>query len=184
MVVDVENVYITMQKEEDPDTKRVYMYVFRLLRRGIVELAKPVVEGPLGKPPFETPTIAQIVSNFLYYKFANGAQQEWQTMHELAKIFVHCVNNWSHDGPRQKRQTSASPEAFSAYKINFTRWLIFCHIPVTCESLAKYEPCAIFGRTLLRTVFKNIHRQLLDKVNCDYYKTSEARANLMAQFPV
>lgn len=73
MVVDVENIYMSMQKEEDPDTKRVYIYLFKLLRKCIVTMTKPAIEGPLGQPPFESPSIAQAVSNFLLYKFGNSS---------------------------------------------------------------------------------------------------------------
>lgn len=75
MVVDVENIYMSMQKEEDPDTKRVYFYLFKLLRKCIVTMTKPIIEGPLGQPPFERPSIAKGVTNFVLYKFGHLAQR-------------------------------------------------------------------------------------------------------------
>lgn len=75
MVVDVENIYMSMQKEEDPDTKRVYFYLFKLLRKCIVTMTKPTIEGPLGQPPFERPSIAKAVTNFVLYKFGHLAQR-------------------------------------------------------------------------------------------------------------
>ena len=49
IVVDVENLFMCVHKEEDPDTKQVYFYLFKLLRRSILQMTKPQVEGPLGK---------------------------------------------------------------------------------------------------------------------------------------
>ena len=64
IVVDVENLFMCVHKEEDPVTKQVYFYLFKLLRKSILQLSKPTVEGPLGIPPFEKPSIAKCVTNF------------------------------------------------------------------------------------------------------------------------
>ena len=49
-----------VHKEEDADTKQVYFYLFRLLRKGILQMANVTVEGPLGTPPFEKPSIGKV----------------------------------------------------------------------------------------------------------------------------
>lgn len=89
MVVDVENIFMSMNKELDSDTKRVYFYLFKvcptmilyalakffnplqLLRKNILTNQKPIIEGPLGQPPFEKPSIARGVTNFVLLKFGN-----------------------------------------------------------------------------------------------------------------
>lgn len=60
MVVDVENLFMCVQKEPDADNKQVYFYLFKLLRKCILQMTKPSVEGPLGKPPFEKPNIEKV----------------------------------------------------------------------------------------------------------------------------
>lgn len=95
MVVDVENLFMSVHKEEDTDTKQVYFYLFKvsfcgvkmvkflcvlgisfselsvnpvshhssslqLLRKCILQMTRPVVEGSLGSPPFEKPNIEQV----------------------------------------------------------------------------------------------------------------------------
>lgn len=60
MVVDVENLFMSVHKEEDTDTKQVYFYLFKLLRKCILQMSRPVVEGSLGSPPFEKPNIEQV----------------------------------------------------------------------------------------------------------------------------
>lgn len=63
IVVDLENLFIVVNAEEDPDTKQVYYYLFKLLRKSIVMLSKPIVEGPLGQPPFEEINITKVRSS-------------------------------------------------------------------------------------------------------------------------
>ncbi|KAJ8980630.1 hypothetical protein NQ317_011706 [Molorchus minor] len=55
MVVDVDNMYVAINREENPETKKVYLYLFKLLRKCVLTLDTPIVEGPLGQPPFEKP---------------------------------------------------------------------------------------------------------------------------------
>lgn len=43
-----------------------------MLRKSIVEMKDPVVEGPLGRPPFESPTIAKAISNFVLARFSSS----------------------------------------------------------------------------------------------------------------
>lgn len=61
MVVDVENLFMCVHKETDNDNKQVYFYLFKLLRKSILQMTKPSVEGPLGKPPFEAPSIEKVI---------------------------------------------------------------------------------------------------------------------------
>ena len=65
MVVDVENLFMCVQKEVDADNKQVYFYLFKLLRKCILQMTKPSVEGPLGKPPFEKPSIEKVRCSFI-----------------------------------------------------------------------------------------------------------------------
>lgn len=90
--MDVENIYMSMQKEEDPDTKRVYFYLFKLLRKCIVTMTKPTIEGPLGQPPFERPSIAKAVTNFVLYKFGHLAQRVCNFLLLHYNIYMHKLN--------------------------------------------------------------------------------------------
>lgn len=183
IVVDVENLFMCVHKEEDPETKQVYFYLFKLLRKSIINMTKPAVEGPLGNPPFEKPSIAKGVTNFVLFKFGHLVQKEWQTMYDLAKIFLHCLNHWKLETPSARRQHASTEEA-SAYKINYTRWLCYCHVPAFCDSLPHYETTHIFGRTLLRSVFQTMRRQLLDKFRAEKDKMPpEKRSLVLTHFP-
>lgn len=116
IVVDVENLFMCVHKEEDTDTKQVYFYLFKLLRKSILQLTKPVVEGVIGNPPFEKPNIAKGVTNFVLYKFSLLPQNDWQTMYDLAKMFLHCLNHWKLETPTARKQVMTTDDV-SAYKV-------------------------------------------------------------------
>ncbi|KAJ8301572.1 hypothetical protein KUTeg_020559 [Tegillarca granosa] len=122
IVVDVENLFMCVHKEEDAETKQVYFYLFKLLRKCILNMSNPTIEGPLGNPPFEKPSIAKGVTNFVVYKFGHLAQREWQTMYDLAKMFLHCLNHWKLETPTSRTQ-HAGTEDMAVYKVNYTRFL-------------------------------------------------------------
>ncbi|XP_069141489.1 histone acetyltransferase KAT2A-like isoform X2 [Argopecten irradians] len=183
IVVDVENLFMCVHKEEDAETKQVYFYLFKLLRKCILNMSQPTIEGPLGSPPFEKPSIAKGVTNFVVYKFGHLAQREWQTMYDLAKMFLHCLNHWKLETPTSRTQ-HAGTEDMAVYKVNYTRWLCYCHVPAFCDSLTRYETTLIFGRTLLRSVFQTMRRQLLDKFRAEKEKMPpEKRTLVLTHFP-
>ncbi|XP_076059998.1 gcn5 acetyltransferase [Oratosquilla oratoria] len=183
IVVDVENLFICVHREEDTDTKQVYNYLFKLLRKCILQVGKPTVEGPLGNPPFEKPSIAKGVTNFVLHKFNTLQPKDLQMMSDLAKMFLHCLNHWRLETPSARR-THASPEESSAYKVNYTRWLCFSYVPQLCDSLPHHETTAVFGRTFLRAVFHTLRKQLLDKFRAEKDKMPpEKRLLLLNQFP-
>ncbi|XP_026318104.1 histone acetyltransferase KAT2A isoform X2 [Hyposmocoma kahamanoa] len=183
-VVDVENIFMSMHREDDHDTKRVYYYLFKLLRKCILTRTQPRIEGPLGQPPFERPSIAKAITNFVLYKFNTLPQREWQTMYDLAKMFLHCFNHWNFEAPNVRKLQVSNPEDISAYQINYTRWLVFCHVPAFCDSLPHYETSLVFGRTLLRAVFKSVCRQLMDKCHSERDRMPpEKRVLVLTHFP-
>lgn len=181
-VVDLEYIFMILNNEQDVDTKQVYFYIFKLLRKSICLLSRPIVEGPLGQPPFEQPSITQAVTNFVVHKFGDNPK-EWQIMYDLAKMFIHALNHWKLETPSVRRQ-HAPNEDVSIYKINYTRWVCYCHIPSFCNSLAHYETTQIFGRTLLRSVFHVMRTALLDRIRNDKERMSpEKAAIVLANFP-
>ncbi|KAG8566024.1 hypothetical protein GDO81_013065 [Engystomops pustulosus] len=183
MVVDVENLFMSVHKEEDTDTKQVYFYLFKLLRKCILQMNRPVVEGSLGSPPFEKPNIEQGVLNFVQYKFSHLQPKERQTMYELSKMFLLCLNYWKLETPSQFRQRSQS-EDVATYKVNYTRWLCYCHVPQSCDSLPRYETTHVFGRSLLRSIFTVTRRQLLEKFRVEKDKlVPEKRTLILTHFP-
>ncbi|NXU82273.1 KAT2A acetyltransferase, partial [Xiphorhynchus elegans] len=183
MVVDVENLFMSVHKEEDTDTKQVYFYLFKLLRKCILQMSQPVVEGTLGSPPFEKPNIEQGVLNFVQYKFSHLPPKERQTMYELSKMFLLCLNYWKLETPSQFRQRSQNDDV-ATYKVNYTRWLCYCHVPQSCDSLPRYETTHVFGRSLLKSIFTVTRRQLLEKFRVEKDKlVPEKRTLILTHFP-
>ncbi|XP_069504973.1 histone acetyltransferase KAT2B isoform X2 [Ambystoma mexicanum] len=183
IVLDVEYLYTCVHKEEDADTKQVYFYLFKLLRKCILQMGKPVVEGALESPPFEKPSIEQGVNNFVQYKFSHLPSKERQTINELAKMFLNSINYWHLETPSQRRLRSPADD-ISSYKVNYTRWLCYCNVPQFCDSLPRHETTQVFGRTLLRTIFTVMRRQLLEQARQEKDKLSpEKRTLILTHFP-
>ncbi|XP_035561106.1 histone acetyltransferase KAT2B isoform X3 [Canis lupus baileyi] len=243
IVLDVEYLFTCVHKEEDADTKQVYFYLFKLLRKSILQRGKPVVEGSLEKkPPFEKPSIEQPievkgiqehcdkhcksskkhkkemrlciqkltscyivipgktlvylrnllthidffcegVNNFVQYKFSHLPSKERQTIVELAKMFLNRINYWHLEAPSQRRLRSPNDD-ISGYKENYTRWLCYCNVPQFCDSLPRYETTQVFGRTLLRSVFTVMRRQLLEQARQEKDKLPlEKRTLILTHFP-
>uniref|UniRef100_A0A671QVV3 histone acetyltransferase n=1 Tax=Sinocyclocheilus anshuiensis TaxID=1608454 RepID=A0A671QVV3_9TELE len=153
MVVDVENLFMSVHKEEDTDTKQVYFYLFK----GVL--------------------------NFVQYKFSHLAPKERQTMYELSKMFLLCLNYWKLETPSQFRQRAQKEDA-AAYKVDYTRWLCYCHVPQSNDSLPRYETCQVFGRSLLKSIFTVTRRQLLEKFRVEKDKLPpEKRTLILTHFP-
>lgn len=45
----------------------IFVFVFQLLRKYILQMGKPIVEGSLGSPPFEKPNIEQVCILSLFF---------------------------------------------------------------------------------------------------------------------
>ncbi|KAM4802720.1 LOW QUALITY PROTEIN: histone acetyltransferase KAT2B-like [Urocitellus parryii] len=183
IVLDVEYLFTFVHKEEDADTKQVYFYLFKLLRKSILQRGKPVVEGSLEKkPPFEKPSIEQGVNNFVQYKFSHLPSKERQTIVELAKMFLNRINYWHLEAPSQRRLRSPNDD-ISGYKENYTRWLCYCNVPQFCDSLPRYETTQVFGRTLLRSVFTVMRQQLLEQARQEKDKLPLEKTLILTHFP-
>lgn len=180
-IVDVENLYMSIMREEDKDTKKVYCYLFRLLRQCILARSQPVIRGPLGEPPFEHPSISKAVTNFVIHKYSHLSQAEFMTMTEVAKTFLHCLNHWNFETPSVRNDLSY--EDASAYKINYTRWLMFCHVPAFCSSLKHFDTSLVFGRSMLKAVYQYISQQLLTKCKTEKERMPPEKRSVLAQLP-
>ncbi|XP_055081372.1 histone acetyltransferase KAT2B isoform X1 [Periophthalmus magnuspinnatus] len=182
IVMDVEYLYTCVHKEEDADTKQVYFSLFKLLRKSILLMGKPMLEAQ-ESPPFERPSIEQGVNNFVQYKFSHLPSKEHQTIMELAKMFLNQINYWQLETPSQRRQRVPNDDA-AGYKANYTRWLCYCNVPQFCDSLPRYETTQIFGRTLLRSVFTVMRKQLLEQARQEKDKLPpEKRTLILTHFP-
>ena len=79
---------------------------------------------------------SQGVTNFVLYKFGHLAQKEWQTMYDLAKMFLHCLNHWKLETPAIQKQHS---DDVTIFKVNYTRsasilssWAVGRSLSVRC----------------------------------------------------
>lgn len=184
MVVDIDNLGTEMSREENQDTKKVYTYLFHVLRNCILTFNTPIVQSSLGQPPFEKPSIEHAISNLLTYKFSHLAQQEWKAVSEVKRILLHCLNTWALPNPSNQKHI-VSPEEATIYKMEHMRWLVFCNAPTFCDSFQHYDTTAVFGRTLLRAIFKYMRKQIMDQFNRERDKMpQERRVMMLTHFPL
>ncbi|EDW70511.1 histone acetyltransferase KAT2A [Drosophila virilis] len=183
-IIDMENLFMSMQRVEDEDTKKVYLYLFRLLRQCVLTRQQAVIRGPLGDPPFESPCISKAVLSLVFYKYNHLNPTELQTMTEVAKTFLNFLNHYNFESPSVRRSDATlTHEDASTYKINYTRWLVFCHVPAFCNSLRQFETSLVFGRTLLRTVFQYMSQQLKKKCISERDRFPEDKRSIITQMP-
>lgn len=97
----------------------IYFFTFQVLRNSVLNLESPVIEGPLGQPPFEKPSIHKAINNFMY-RFAHLSAEEWKTMHELAQLFLHCLNTWDFPAPSSQKHLT-TPDETAVYRVAYTR---------------------------------------------------------------
>lgn len=181
-IIDVENLFMSLQREEDQDTKKVYYYLFRLLRQCIISRTQPFIRGPLGDPPFEVPSIAKAVTNFVFFKYGHLNPAELQSMMDVAKTFLHCLNNWKFEAPSVRGKDLSNEDA-SNYKINYTRWLVFCHVPAFCNSLKHYDTTHVFGRTMLKACYQFVYQQLMAKCKAERERMPMEKRPVLSQLP-
>lgn len=180
---DADNIYFNLQSEKDIETRRVYYHLYKALRRSMWSGAKPVIESPLKQPPFETPSIAKAVTNFVLYKFSHLPPREWKVMCDMAKMFLHCLTYWNFETP-STRGTIVSAEEAAIYKFTYIHWLAFCHVPAFYDSLTHYNTPAVFGKQMLRAIFKPFCRQVMDKMYNERDKMSPSkRIMVLTHFP-
>lgn len=156
----------------------------KLLRHCILTKSQStvIVQGPVGDPPFEMPDIQKIVSNFLFLKYGHlreTSKLDFQIYTELAKNLLHCINCWDFEAPRDRKDGSTNPQSIeeaSSYKINYTRWLIFCWVPAFCSSLRQFKTSNIFGKTFLKAIYSFVANLMLSK-----YHTDKDREKLPAE---
>lgn len=116
------------------------------------------------------------------YRYQHLSQPEFQTMTEVAKTFLHCLNYWNFEPPSVRCQALTNEDA-SSYKINYTRWLMFCHVPAFCNSLRHFETTVVFGRTLLKAVYQYVCQQLLTKCRAEKDRMPVERRAMLSQLP-
>lgn len=147
--------------------------------------------------------------NFVQYKFSHLAPKERQTMFELSKMFLLCLNYWKLETPTQYRQRTQKDDG-TAYKVDYTRcvdvllslnagtclmlisvfkiavfilmtprWLCYCHVPQSNDSLPRYETTHVFGRSLLKSIFTVTRRQLLEKFRVEKDKLLPEKRTLI-----
>lgn len=152
-----------------------------MLRHSIQARVQPIIKGPLGYPPFETPNISKATMNFIGHKYNHLSQSEIKTMADVAKSFLRFINHWAFQPPSHRR--ALTQDDASTYKINYTRWMMFCHVPAFCSSLPYFDAAMAFGRTMLKAIYPFILQELLKKCKEEKEKISPETRPVLELMP-
>ncbi|CAG0880499.1 unnamed protein product [Cyprideis torosa] len=185
MNVDLENLQPVVVREYDEEVKKIYFYLYKLLRTSIRNQTTPSLGPPVSNPPYEKPCIAQAVVTFVYRKFGNLQNKEAKLMYDIAKMFLNCVNRYKLEPPSARRKNmQLNPEDDTNYRVAYTRWVCSAYIPEICRTFPYTAVSLSFGKTYLKTIFRSLKRQMMDKFHQDKEKmTEEKRAVALYHFP-
>lgn len=118
----------------------------------------------------------------IVHRYHHVSQAEQQTITEVAKTFLTCINHWNFEAP-SLRARDLSLEDASTYKINYTRWLVFCHVPAFCSTLKHYDTTLVFGRTMLKSVYQYVFQQVLAKCVTEKDRMPPEKRQLLVHLP-
>lgn len=97
IIVDAEVLYTSLGLQKDKSIKKIYSFLFTFLHSCVSERKPAIIQGPLGDPPFEKPSIQKIIKNFVvmkYDKLRENNEAEFKVITEVARTFLNCYNNW------------------------------------------------------------------------------------------
>ena len=95
IIVDAEVLYTSLGLQKDKFIKKIYSFLFRLLHSCVTERKPAIIQGPLGDPPFEKPSIQKIIKNFVvmkYDKLRENNESEFKVITEVARTFLNCYS--------------------------------------------------------------------------------------------
>jgi len=114
----------------------------------------------IGQPPFEKPVITQIMKNFLQFKFSSLAEDKQKIAERITKLLLLGIQQHELPAPKFSANMHEASMADRIYQLNYKRWLYYCK---TAQSGAQFSPCEVFGRTILRTIVKDVRDTLTKK---------------------
>jgi histone acetyltransferase len=183
-MVDIETLFLVLQRDpvtDDPDTKQIYHYLFRLLRKSVASCCSPLPDfTTLGKPPYEEPCVSRALMAMIAFRYAHVSPTEWSGVVDLGKILLHTFNICKLDPP-SVAGSKVGASGHDIYKHLYTRWLILCHVPGMCDSLPKYEATSAFGRQFMREIFSIVKKHLIDKFITEQDKIPQPKRDLFAK---
>ena len=134
--------------------------------------------------PKSYPKITDISALEVYYFKVNTKRKSMFFLQEDRLSFVLTLKAKKKCLLYFFRKQTMTAEELKAYKVNYPRWLCYCHVPAFCDSLTHYDTTLIFGRTLLKSVFQTMRKQLMGKFRAEKDKMpAEKKTLVLTHFP-
>lgn len=97
IIVDAEVLYTTLGLQKDKFIKKIYSFLFTFLHSCVSERKPAIIQGPLGDPPFQKPSIQKIIKNFVvmkYDKLRENNEAEFKVITEGKSLLLFLNNIW------------------------------------------------------------------------------------------
>eukprot|EP01119_Soliformovum_irregulare_P004158 TRINITY_DN15172_c0_g1_i1.p1 TRINITY_DN15172_c0_g1~~TRINITY_DN15172_c0_g1_i1.p1 ORF type:complete len:618 (-),score=145.65 TRINITY_DN15172_c0_g1_i1:16-1869(-) len=112
-------------------------------------------EKILGTPPWEQPIISLILKRFFDLKFGKVNDQKQKAMEKILAAFISTINRYEFPPPPASSSAYDVSIKDRLYQLNYKRWK---HV---CRGTKKKSVTEVFGRTILRTIFKGVQDLLV-----------------------
>ncbi|XP_065191995.1 histone acetyltransferase KAT2B-like isoform X2 [Sycon ciliatum] len=186
-------------QEVDVMVHQALVIMFRVLRRSVLKSEAPTFEdSPLATLPFSKPTLSQAMYNFLMSRFGHLGPGNFSTMHDLTRLFLHCLMHLNMDTPSRHeslnspkgspgdgssaaggdkgaaggKKDSAQDIARNAYRREFLGWMCCCCIPQHFTTLTSHNVLEAFSKPFLRSVFESVKKHIYARARSDKEKMS------------
>ena len=114
----------------------------------------------IGTPPFEQPTISQIILNYVTVKYS-GKEYD-STRPALLKVETIVKNQIDHFGIKPETVTDAPDDVIPMdskrnFSLNYARWKYYCAKSTSPTGAApKYKTTEVFGKTMWRALMPKL----------------------------
>ncbi|OAF70852.1 hypothetical protein A3Q56_01415 [Intoshia linei] len=168
-LIDLETIYISGCNQSNLEIKKSYFYVFKTMRINISKFQPGLTDLNMGSIPFESPTITQIIRNFLKDNYTNN-RKIYTHRKKLFKLLISMLNDSKlfHNFDINSKNIMTKSE----YTLFYTRWVGYCWLPQMCPSMFSYNCTDIFGISYLIYVFPTFYKQL-----CEFLKNPNNNFN-------
>ncbi|KAL5233397.1 hypothetical protein ACI65C_000807 [Semiaphis heraclei] len=161
--------------ERDSLLKDCKNFIFQEIKHFISSDSMVSTEESIEKPPFESPTIVDVLKNFCLYIFSRNIYQ-LKIAFKITKIILRHFDGWTWATP-DKLPSSSRLKFNNSYKFYYQRYQEHCLTPSSNRPIIKpsYTSSKIFGKDILKYTLRVFRTSLTDwclneSKNCTFSK--------------
>jgi hypothetical protein len=183
VVSDIEAIMMLLQRCEDPLTQKVYNKILHLLSKCLSKKrTEPSLASITGPPPFETPTIATAVANFVREKYSYLPMPQNQIINSVARMFLFFVNRWRLESPLKYLHRNDAIDA-AMYNSMYERWMCWCLVPTSCVTIQSRDATQVFGQMFLKAIYPLLSEQIVIQLQSVRFTSPDKQPIMLVTFP-